>query len=56
MLSHTQVFPSVAASLTVQSLIAHAGISALTSFIDATGFARLSEDRLSQFVREQAIH
>lgn len=56
MLNHTQVFPSIAASLTGQSLISHAGLNALTSFIDATGFARLSEDRLSQFVPEQAIH
>ncbi|MHA7242387.1 IS1380 family transposase [Paeniglutamicibacter antarcticus] len=52
----TQVFPSVPAALTSQSLISHAGLNVLTSFLDAVGFANLSEDRLSQFVPAQAIH
>src|SRR3954463_7419326 len=56
MINHTQVFPSLPASLTGQSLVSHAGLKVLTSFIDATGFARLAEDRLSQFVPEQATH
>ena len=52
----TQVFPSVPAALTSQSLISHAGLNVLTSFLDAVGFANLGEDRLSQFVPAQAIH
>lgn len=56
MLNDTQGFPSLPAALTSQSLISHAGLNVLTSFLDATGFAPLCEDRFSQFVPEQAIH
>ncbi|MGB9034948.1 MAG: IS1380 family transposase [Paeniglutamicibacter sp.] len=56
MLNDTQVFPSLPAALTNQSLISHAGLNVLTAFLDATGFAALCEDRFSQFVPEQAIH
>ncbi|MBP2376074.1 IS1380 family transposase [Paeniglutamicibacter psychrophenolicus] len=56
MLNDTRVFPAVPATLTGQSLVSHAGLNVLTSFLDATGFGALCEDRLSQFVPEQAIH
>jgi hypothetical protein len=56
MLNDTQVFPSVPAALTGQSLISHAGLNVLTTFLDATGFGALCEDRLSGFVPEKATH
>ncbi len=56
MLNDTQIFPSVPASLTGQSLVSHAGLNVLTSFLDATGFGSLCEDRFSQFVPAQAMH
>lgn len=56
MLNDTHVFPSLPAALTSQSLISHAGLNVLTSFVDATGFAALCEDRFSQFVPDQATH
>lgn len=56
MLNDTQIFPSVPASLTGQSLVSHAGLNVLTSFLDATGFGALCEDRFSQFVPERAVH
>ncbi|GAA1495326.1 IS1380 family transposase [Paeniglutamicibacter kerguelensis] len=56
MINTTRVFPSVPAALTGQSLISHAGLNVLTSFVEATGFGALCEDRFSQFVPERATH
>lgn len=56
MFNLTRVFPSVPAATSNQSLISHAGLNVLTSFVDATGFGSLCEERLSQFVPEKAFH
>lgn len=56
MFNDTQIFPSFPAALTGQSLISHAGLNVLTSFLDTTGFGALCEDRFSQFVPDQATH
>lgn len=56
MLNDTRVFPAVPAALTGQSLISHAGLNTVTSFLDATGFGSLAEEHFAQFVPEQAIH
>ncbi len=56
MLNDIHVFPALPAALTNQSLISHAGLNVLTSFLDATGFAALCEDRFYQFVPDQATH
>jgi hypothetical protein len=45
----TFVFPPVPVALTGQSLVSHAGLDVLSSFIDALGFGRLCEERLGQF-------
>ena len=42
--------------MTGQSLVSHAGLNVLTSFLDATRFGSLCEDCFSQFVPAQAIH
>ena len=36
--------------MTGQSLVSHAGLNVVTSFVDALGFRGLCEDRLGQFV------
>ena len=56
MLNDTQVFPSLPAALTGQSLFSHAGLNVLTSFLDATGFGAMCEEQLSGFVPERATH
>lgn len=56
MLNDTRVFPAVPAAPTGQSLISHAGLGTVTSFLDATGFGALAEEHFSQFVPEQAAH
>lgn len=53
MFNLTRVFPSVPAATSNQSLISHAGLNVLTSFVDSTGFGSLCEERLSQFVPEK---
>jgi hypothetical protein len=52
----TSVFPSLPVTFSGQSLISHAGVSVLTGFMDALGFARLCEGRLRQFVPSSARH
>ncbi|WP_141358832.1 IS1380 family transposase, partial [Glutamicibacter nicotianae] len=52
----TPVFPALSTQLTGQSLVSHAGLSVLTSFLNAVGFRRLCEDRFSQFVPATATH
>ena len=52
--NNPRVFPAVPASLTGQSLISHAGLSAVPSFLDATRFGFLAEEHLSLLVPEQA--
>lgn len=52
----TPIFPSVAAAPTGQSLVSHAGLGVLSSFLNALDFRKLSEDRFSQFVPETATH
>ena len=54
MLKNTGVFPAVPVATTGQRLISHAGLSVLTSFVDALGFRELCEDRLGQFVKARA--
>ena len=56
MLNDTRVFPSVPAAPTGQTLLSHAGLNVLTSFLDAAGFGSLCEDRLADFVPETATH
>ncbi|MEZ2392224.1 IS1380 family transposase [bacterium RCC_150] len=56
MSKNTGVFPSVPVALTGQSLVSHAGLNVLTSFVDALGFRGLCEDRLGQFVPSGARH
>jgi hypothetical protein len=46
----TGAFPSLPVATSGQSLISHAGLNVVTSFIDALGFRGLCEDRLGQFV------
>jgi hypothetical protein len=55
-ISLTRIFPPVPASLSGQSLVSHAGLNVVTSIVDAPGFGYLCEDRLSQFVPNQAFH
>jgi len=52
----TEVFPSLPVATTGQSLISHAGLNVVTSFVDALGFRGLCEDRLGQFVPSGARH
>lgn len=56
MLNDTRVFPSLPAAPTGQSLVSHAGLNVLTSFLDATGFGALCEEQLAGFVPETATH
>lgn len=56
MLNNTRIFPSLPTLLTSQNIVSNAGTTAMSTFIDALGFADLCEDRLSQFVPEQATH
>ena len=42
--------------MTGQSLVSHAGLNVVTSFVDALGFRGLCEDRLGQFVPAGARH
>jgi hypothetical protein len=52
----TGVFPSLPVAATGQSLVSHAGLNVVTSFVDALGFRGLCEDRLGQFVGPGARH
>ncbi|PQZ98700.1 IS1380 family transposase [Arthrobacter sp. MYb224] len=52
----TQVFPAIPTQLTGQTLVSHAGLSVLTSFLNAVDFRRVCEDRFSQFVPATATH
>ncbi len=52
----TGVFPSLPVATTEQSLVSHAGLNVVTSFVDALGFRGLCEDRLGQFVPSGARH
>ncbi|WP_346925594.1 IS1380 family transposase [uncultured Arthrobacter sp.] len=52
----TGVFPSLPVATTGQSLVSHAGLNVVTSFVDALGFRDLCEDRLGQFVPSGARH
>lgn len=56
MLKSTGVFPSLSVATTGQSLISHAGLNVLASFIDAFDVRDLCEDRLGQFVPSGATH
>lgn len=56
MLNNTRVFPAIQAAPTGQSLVSHAGLNVLTSFLDATGFGALCEEYLAGFVPETATH
>lgn len=52
----TRVFPSVPVATSGQRLVSHAGLSVLTSFMNALGMTRLGEDRLGQFIPLGAKH
>lgn len=52
----TGVFPCLPVATTDQSLVSHAGLNVVTSFVDALGFRELCEDRLGQFVPSGARH
>lgn len=52
----TLAFPALPTELTDQSLISHAGLGVLSSFLNAMDFRRLCEDRFSQFVPTMAVH
>jgi hypothetical protein len=52
----TRVFPCLPVATTGQSLVSHAGLNVVTSFVDALGFRDLCEDRLGQFVPSGAWH
>ena len=52
----TGVFPSLTVATTEQSLVSHAGLTVVASFVDALGFRGLCEDRLGQFVPSGAWH
>lgn len=52
----TRVFPHVPAQLTGQTLVSHAGLGVLASFLNALDFRRLCEDRFAQFVPTTAVH
>ena len=52
----THVFPAISTQLTGQTLVSHAGLSVLTSFLNAVDFRRVCEDRFSQFVPATATH
>lgn len=56
MSKNTRVFPCLPVATTGQSLVSHAGLNVVTSFVDALGFRDLCEDRLSQFVPSGAWH
>lgn len=56
MSQNSRIFPSVPVTTTGQSLISHAGLNVVTSFVDALGFRSLCEDRLAQFVPAGARH
>lgn len=56
MSKNTRVFPCLPVATTEQSLVSHAGLNVVTSFVDALGFRDLCEDRLSQFVPSGAWH
>ncbi|MDP9696801.1 UNVERIFIED_ORG: hypothetical protein J2X79_004384 [Arthrobacter globiformis] len=56
MSKNTGVFPSIPVAGTGQSLVSHAGLNVVTSFVDALGFRGLCEDRLGQFVPSGARH
>lgn len=52
----TRIFPVLPTQLTGQALVSHAGLSVLTSFLNALDFRQLCEDRFSQFVPATATH
>lgn len=52
----TRVFPALPVTTTGQSLVSHAGLNVVASFVDALGFRDLCEDRLGQFVPATARH
>ncbi|MGP5680125.1 IS1380 family transposase [Glutamicibacter arilaitensis] len=52
----THVFPAIPTQLTGQALVSHAGLSVLTSFLNALDFRQLCEDGFSQFVPTTATH
>lgn len=54
MFKNTGVFPSLSVATTGQSLISHAELNVLTSFVDALDCRDLCEDRLGQFVASGA--
>ncbi|MGB9036050.1 MAG: IS1380 family transposase, partial [Paeniglutamicibacter sp.] len=56
MLNDTRVFPAIPTAPTGQSLISHAGLGTVASFLDATGFGALAEEHFARFVPEQATH
>lgn len=56
MYKNTGVFPSLPVATTGQSLVSHAGLNVVTSFVDALGFRGLCEERLGQFVSSGARH
>ena len=56
MSKNTRVFPCLSVATTEQSLVSHAGLNVVTSFVDALGFRDLCEDRLGQFVPSGAWH
>lgn len=56
MSKNTRIFPCLPVATTGQSLVSHAGLNVVTSFVDALGFRDLCEDRLSQFVPSGAWH
>ncbi|QXQ11310.1 hypothetical protein KUF55_05255 [Paeniglutamicibacter sp. Y32M11] len=59
MLNDTHVSPSLPfPSCSFDQPVADfpAGLNVLTSFLDATGFGPVCEDRFSQFVLDQATH
>ena len=52
----THVFPALPTQPTNQNLVSHAGLSVLSSFLNAVDFRALCEDRFSQFVPATATH
>ena len=56
MLKNTGVFPSLSVATTGQSLVSHAGLNVLASFVDAFDVRDVCEDRLGQFVPSGATH
>lgn len=54
--NNTGLYPCVPTMTTNQALVSHAGLTTLSDLLNALGFRKLCENRLSQFVPALAVH